>query len=132
MIREYICIIFGRKLIALWKKETFGKIITGRVGGEKRNRRRQNSRKIKMRFRFKTRIQSSFLYIICLAPSPSVFLRRVLDVIRVRIRTLEAWVRRVETVFEAVVDEWARIGVTPESWCCDTPGSTAASTPNQL
>ena len=132
MFREYFCIIFGRKLIVLWKKESFRKIITDRVGGEKRNRRRQNRRKIKIRFRFKTRVQSSFRYVVVLASSPSVLFRRVFNVVRARIRTLEAGVRTLKPVLEAVVDRWARPGVTPGSWCSDTPGSTAASTPNQF
>ena len=128
MVREYLCSIFGRRMIVLWKKETFGKIITGRVGGEKRNRRRQNRRKVKSRFRFKTRVQSSIWYISCLASSPSVLLRCVLDVVRVWIRTLEARMWGVEPVFEAVMDKWARIWVTPGSWCSTTPGSTVAAT----
>ena len=132
MVREYLCSIFGRRMIVLWKKETFGKIITGRVGGEKRNRRRQNRRKVKSRFRFKTRVQSSFRYISCLASSSRVLFCRVLDVVRVWIRTLEARVWGVETVLEAVVDKWARIGVTPGSWCSATPGSTAAATSDQF
>ena len=132
MVRENFCIIFGRKLIVLWKKESFRKIITDRVGGEKRNRRRQNRRKIKIRFRFKTRVQSSFRYIICLASSPSILFRRVFDVIRAQIRTLKARVWALKSVLEAVVDKWARPGVTPGSWCSDTPRSTAASTPNQF
>ena len=102
------------------------------MAGEKETGEDKNRRKIKIRFRFKTRVQSSFRYIVCLVSSPSILFRRVFNVVRARIRTLEAGVRTLKPVFKAVVDKWARPGVTPGSWCPDNPRSTAASTPNQF
>ena len=54
----------------------------------------------------------------------------------VRVGTLEAGVRTLESVFKTVVDRWTRPGVTPGSASrilgAPTPGSTLVSTPNQL
>ena len=71
----------------------------------------KNRGKIRFRFRFTTRIHSSFPFIVLLTSSHGVFLCWLLNVICIRVGTLEAWMQTLNSVLEAVVDKWARPGV---------------------